>query len=312
MYVARCVVILSAIIATCDVAKFGLGPHVFGATTSSVTVTSPALLLPASTTVTKDFAFGPGTTFDHSEYRTFDVPPKTTVGVAVKLNTDGGVQVPVYIEVHQASSGSTGADGPLLDVKPAVAPQSQVTFTNTYSSNFGCPNTWGVRVTTQSGKAPPVKVSGTIIFTAEVPDASDITISGGAFDSTPTAATTVSLSAITANSSGVFRIKAKWHTDPLDLLHLNQYFQLRVALLRPDGSTAASFDGFSIHAPSDKTPKLDFSYNRTAQDATQSGGWKIRVTNISSVKIVSFNVEKGSDLNPLVPAFHSTFAPKCF
>lgn len=91
---------LFVLVAAAASVSTGSALHLFGASGSI----SPLLLVPPSTTVTKDFAFGPGTTFDHSEYRTLDVPPKTTVGVAVKLNTDGGVQVPVYIEVHPAQS----------------------------------------------------------------------------------------------------------------------------------------------------------------------------------------------------------------
>src|SRR5713226_8982055 len=107
---------------------------------SSPRAGAPSLAVVASTTIRKDFSFGPGTAQDHSQYRTLYVPPKTTVGVAVALSTDGGAQVPVYIEVHQADATSleaTGPDGPLLDTKAAVAPQSLVTFTPTYVSDFG-------------------------------------------------------------------------------------------------------------------------------------------------------------------------------
>ena len=56
----------------------------------------------------------------------------------------------MIIEVRQASAASigfTGPDGPLLAVRSASAPSGVVAFQNQgFSSQFGCPSTWRVRV----------------------------------------------------------------------------------------------------------------------------------------------------------------------
>ena len=109
--------------------------------------------------------------------------------------------------------------------------------------------------------------------------------------------------------TGTFRIKAKWDTDPLDLPHFNQFFEVTVELLRPDGTRAAGETGFSQHGSF--TPKVDFTYRVTSADAAMTGAWKVRITNNvptngGQVKIVTFDIE-----NLLLPTFNSTFQAGC-
>ena len=105
---------------------------------------------------------------------------------------------------------------------------------------------------------------------------------------------------------GKFRIKAKWHTD---LFQAGVNFRrLRVRLWRPDGTIAASELGYSQHAPADKTPKLNFTYNMTPQDATQSGDWKLEIVNNSSARIVDFDIETALDPSFIGSSFESTFS----
>jgi hypothetical protein len=103
---------------------------------------------------------------------------------------------------------------------------------------------------------------------------------GGGVTLSPNASTTRSLAghdvlgianATLIAGTGSMRIRAKWDTDWLDVAHLNQFFKLTVDLLRPDGSRAAGETGFSQHGSF--SPKIDFTYNVTPQDALMSGSW---------------------------------------
>jgi hypothetical protein len=83
-----------------------------------------------------------------------------------------------------------------------------------------------------------------------------------------------------------------------------------VELLRPDGTTAASEDGYSHHAPPDKTPKVNFSYSASAADAVMPGDWQIRITNDSDIRVVDFDLASGLDFfQP--SSFTSTFTARC-
>jgi hypothetical protein len=67
--------------------------------------------------------------------------------------------------------------------------------------------------------------------------------------------------------------------------------------------------GFSQHGSF--TPKVDFSYTVTPQEALMTGSWKVRVRNNAPtggvlVKIVSFDLE-----NLVFPTFNSTFQAAC-
>ncbi len=110
---------------------------------------------------------------------------------------------------------------------------------------------------------------------------------------------------------GRITILAKWHTATLIP---NVFVKLKIELLRPDGSVAKSVSYYSFHAPTDKSPRFGvslMSHEMTQSDAGMSGKWKIKVTNNSNDKIDGFNIEKGSDGNPYVKSFHSTYKEDC-
>lgn len=88
------------------------------------------------------------------------------------------------------------------------------------------------------------------------------------------------------------------------------FLELTVALLRPDGSLAREEKGFSRHAAG-RSPKVDFSYPVTAEDASMTGNRRLRVRNNSAVRVVDFDVSRGLDPNPGVPTFTSTFLAGC-
>lgn len=286
-----------------------------------------ALPVRASELQNKTFEFGPGTSQHHSHYRTLLVPARTTVSVAVRLQRDssGTTNVPVVIEVRQASAdsvGTTGPDGPQLATRNATATPTEtlVAFENqSFTSQFGCPSTWRVRVRTSNSQQPPVRVFGTIVYAFSVPGTVNLDMEGGTQHLDPNATATRILAGVSAGASsrsliagtGTFRIRGKWHTDPANLLQLNTYHRLTVALVRPNGTVAASENGFSQHAPSDRTPKVNFTYTVTPQDAVMTGTWGLRISNNSSVRIVDFDIDRGIDPNPLMPNFTSTFAAGC-
>ncbi len=109
-----------------------------------------------------------------------------------------------------------------------------------------------------------------------------------------------------AKSPGTLTLKAKWHSlNPIP----NTFNQLKIELLRPNGTVAKTGNYFSFH--SNKTPKYSLTHNITAAEAAQSGSWSLRITNNSANEIISFNIEKGSDFNPAVPAFKSTYKATC-
>jgi hypothetical protein len=279
-----------------------------------------------SDTIRKTFEFGSGTSQPRSHKRTFSVPAGSTVGVTIEqMSVDPpNATIPVIIEIRQASAasvGSSGPDGPLIDVKAANAPSNLVTFLPTYRSAFGCPSTWRVRVRSAVGPDVPAKVSGTIVFVFTPPSSVVLDMTGvdtQHLDPDDVVNRTLRARLGSFNSidgTGDFRIRAKWHTDPLDVFHFGTFHKLTVELLRPDGTIANSETGFSQHAPADKTPKVDFRYTVTAQDAAMAGDWGLQITNNitnnSPIRVVDFDINKGLDPNPLLSDFESTFKASC-
>ena len=254
------------------------------------------------------FEIGPGTGQHHSHYRTLSVPAHTLLGVGVEIDTQ--VPVPLVVEVHQASAtsvGTSGPDGPLLK-DMIVTHGGLTTFENTgFHSEFGCPSTWRVRVRTLDNQPPPARIAGRIVYVGTLPKANKLDLTGDVLDIVDH--TEVARAVKGIDNTGTVRVKAKWHTEPLDLVHFGSYQRLTVFLVRPDGTVAASENGFSQHAPADKTPKINFGYRVTAADRALSGNWTLRVRNSTSVDVVDFDIERGWDLNS--PSFTSTLTPHC-
>jgi hypothetical protein len=224
--------------------------------------------------------------------------------------------VSVVVEVFRPEGGSAAAR-----INTAAAPAVSVPFAflaEIFSSQRGCPDSWRVRVRTANNAVPPVGISGSVTFDFQRPGVVNVDMVGDPLSLATNGSTTRNLAGHDvigiANSSliagtGTFRIKAKWDTDPVDVAHFNQFFQVTVDLLRPDGSRAAGMIGFSQHGSF--TPKVDFSYTVTPQEALMTGSWKVRVRNNAPtggvlVKIVSFDLE-----NLVFPTFNSTFQAAC-
>lgn len=110
------------------------------------------------------------------------------------------------------------------------------------------------------------------------------------------------------NAAGTLKLKAKWHAVNI----IPAYNLLRIQLLRPNGTVARSGNYYSYHAPRNRTPKFNITYNITAAEAAQTGSWKLKITNNSNFEVMGFNIEKESgEINPLVRNFKSTYKATC-
>jgi hypothetical protein len=104
---------------------------------------------------------------------------------------------------------------------------------------------------------------------------------------------------------GRLHIKAKWHGLSLDPSRTS-FHPLKVEVLY-NGSVVKSDTGYSIHAnEKGTTNKIDMIINIGANQLW--GDWKLRIIN-EEAPATGFNIEKGSDLNPFVQNFKSTYNP---
>lgn len=260
----------------------------------------------------------------------FAFGPKTNNRTATSVTTQ--LVVPSFTSVNPRITFQNGCCDNLT-VK-VVAPDGTVVRNSsafsgdlgTFSTPAGCPHTWSVRLQTTDGRRPRHKVSGSVVFNFVPPSAAlTLKLKDGKISLDPHTVSTdrvlngcLSFGQSTQCSSGNltigeghFLFEAKWHSDPFTTF--NDFRQLTVSLVSPNGTVVTSDTGFSKHAPSDKTPKLNFIYPETAADASQSGTWKLRVTNNSSVHIVDFNIASSFDspLDTGIPSFESDFVPIC-
>lgn len=104
---------------------------------------------------------------------------------------------------------------------------------------------------------------------------------------------------------GKLKIKLKWHAVNI----IPNTFNPLVVKVMHGNDTLKSSTCYSVH--SNKTPKCDFDITINEAEANQSGSWKLKVTNNSNDEVIGFNIEKGSDINPLVSNFKSIYTPNC-
>ena len=108
-----------------------------------------------------------------------------------------------------------------------------------------------------------------------------------------------------------FRIRAKFH---LNSSKPGDFQKLTVHLINPKGEIVATSTGYSQHAPSDKTPKINLVYTAKPEDTsslgTEIGMWKLEIVEQSGVTFRGFNIF--SDGNEMfVPQFASTYTIPC-
>jgi hypothetical protein len=278
-------------------------------------------------TLSGSYQFGPGTSQLTGAIKSLNVPARTNINVIVTLqrNLTNPMGIPhaadiaVKVDLIRPDGSTAISQDASASVIGVGLPIPVVPMPGVFNSQRGCPGTWRVRVRTASGAAPAVRIFGTVTFNYFPPgtvslamEAGTLNIDGGSTSNkTLSGHDVVSLNRNLIAGTGVFRIKAKWHTDPLDVFNFGRYFPLTVRLIRPDGTVAASETGaFSQHSPSGNSPKVNFSYTATAADANMSGTWKVRVASGSNnPRIVNLDIERGFDI--LSPSFNSTFSPQC-
>ena len=146
-------------------------------------------------------------------------------------------------------------------------------------------------------------------FTPDCPNSVKLDMEGTTLTLNKNSSATRDITGIQRKEGKIF-FQAKWHTATLIP---NVFVKLKIELLKPDGSVAKTWNYYSAHAPSEKSPsfRIPVTYDMTQTDADMRGNWKIKVTNDSNEKIENFNIEKGSDGNPFVRAFNSTYKADC-
>ncbi len=294
---------------------------------------APANCPAQGNTATKDYQFGPGTTQTFRDSKTFVVPARSNINLAVLLQRDltnaNGIpiiaDVPVVVEVIAPNNNTPVASQPATaTVVGPLIPTPVIPAPGVFSSEFGCPRAWTVRVRTSSNRAPPVRIFGTITFSVILAagtvdldmEGNTVTLASGAQRTRALAGFdflhTSSSRGLIANTEGVMRIKAKWHTttDVFNPATFNEFHRLRVELLRPDGTVAVNQNRFSQHAPVAAASKVNIVYTLTPDDARLTGAWRLRITN-NGLRIEQFDIERGLDPNLAVPSFRSTFSPQC-
>lgn len=259
------------------------------------------------------------------------------------------------------SIGSAGPDGPVVRERTIKTPFESLSFDFVPPRDFGCPSTTRVRVRALDSQ-PAGKVSGSIRFDYSPPGTVKLKMAGS---------DTLSLSGDVPPAShlktrdllpdpqgiqvfeagifgtGKFRIRAKWHVDPLATFGLSAYRVLTVRLLRPDGTTAAKESGFSQHVPLDVIQnypvfeeedlsdpifqsyrrRIDFTYRVRPGDIRNIDQtvdfWQVRVGGVRPLDsgypvvgswhpIIDFDIDSGVDPAFLGrPGISSTFKAGC-
>ena len=159
----------------------------------------------------------------------------------------------------------------------------------------------------KSGDVNPMVPNFRSVYTPNCPDTVKLDLEG-AGTTTITKGSTVTRRIFgIGKSAGTLRLRAKWHA--LAVVP-NTFNGLKIELLRPNGTVARTGTFFSFH--SNKSPKFDFVMNISQAEAQMPGNWSLRITNNSNYEVIGFNIVRESgELNPLVPAFFSTFKANC-
>lgn len=228
--------------------------------------------------------------------RTFQIPKGSSIsGIKITEITVNppAVHLPLFIDVMKASAssvGNTGPDGPVVITKPADTTQQTIDIPGGFSSDFGCPSTWRVRVqtpTTPSG----VLVSGKIEFDAYEPPRGliiDDHFSLNPGESVERVCKQMPGRPGVIDLQGRITMMFDWDTDLFDLAHFNTFGPCKAELFKPDGTLAADDEGRAKHFSGAESSKLRLRYTATWADIALPGSWKIRITNNHTARIVDF------------------------
>lgn len=228
---------------------------------------------------TKTFEFGAGTANSTSNFRTFFVPCGLNVTASVKYQRkgDGGASsdVPITIELRKPAANADD-DGAVAQTVNVTAKRTEQTATlNGTESNRGCSLPWRVRVRPQSGQSE-FAIYGNI--TVSFDDSSkNISVEGNLISLNKGNSVTKNIGGSGGMDQGIITVTAKWNhaigpvPGPLPV-------RLKFELIRPNGTVAASDNGFSNAEvnPCCSNNKMKVTF-QVAEQIT--GQWKIRITN---------------------------------
>lgn len=240
--------------------------------------------------------------------RYFSAPANVTVTARFTYRREGNTDIPIIIELEKPDDASALSNRTLSGEDAAGATNRSVSI-SAISARFACGNdiTWRARVRTADGDGAPAKIFGEIKFSYTDPSPINLDLEGTSLNLDRGISETKIFGVF--NQPGRLRLKAKWHVPAI---FPNTFARLSILVQRPDDSTANSSprNYNSIHY-NEGTNKFNIVYNVRVADVG-SENWKLKITNNSDHNIENFNIEKGNDANPFVPAFKSTFTPGCF
>jgi len=111
------------------------------------------------------------------------------------------------------------------------------------------------------------------------------------------------------SSPGTMVLRFKWHA--VNIIP-NTFNPLKIEVFDTKGNKVSSLSGSSFYSfHSNKSPKYDKTFEITAANLGGNQQWKVVITNNSNDEVIGFNLAKGSDINPLVGNFKSTYKAKC-
>jgi hypothetical protein len=270
------------------------GPSVAATPTSEV----ETLALPL--TINKYFEFGAGTSYPHSNHRTFKVPAGEPVSATVEFERFGqpgaANDVPIYVELRQPGP-TPDQEGPVVMTRYGTATTEKQTITVTGArSLLGCSLPWRVRVGyAQPGEAPKA-VFGSIELNYDS-DTRAVNVEGALITLDKGTEVTKKFGGSQGLGQGRVELRATWLHACFGI-PCPGAVRLKFELLRPDGSVADSDSGFSYHEAA-SMDRLRLVYQ--VPEAIP-GQWKIRLTNNTSDDVMNIDFDSSQAKRHFTPS----------
>jgi hypothetical protein len=224
-----------------------------------------------------------------------EIPGGVGVTAKVTIHRDGSdndfarkkIEIELFKPGNAQPCETTG--GGAADVEVGQTPQ---TFTLQCGPAEACGN-WKVRVTNRdSGNAKDATATFSVVFTADL-SPRNLDIEGGKINLDK--GNSVRKQIRNIKGSGVVRLKGKWETDLLDILHAGAK-KLTVRLLK-NGQQVATQTAFSQSAKplpgqsaASLNPKLDFSFTITKASFHASDRWEVEIVNDGEAHLVDIDI----------------------
>jgi hypothetical protein len=222
------------------------------------------------------------------------IPGGVDVTAKVTIHRDGSdndfakkkIEIELFKPGNAEPCKTTG--GGATDVEVGQSPQ---TFTLACGPAQACGN-WKVKVRNRdTGNAKDATATFSVVFTADLSPRS-LDIEGGKINLDKGNSVRKQIRNITG--SGAVKLKGKWETDVLDVLHAGAK-KLVVRLLK-NGQQVATQTAFSQTArllpgqSGSLNPKLDFSFPITKASFHASDRWEVEIINDGEAHIVDIDI----------------------